>query len=249
MTAAPIRTAIIGLSSTAVTSWASTAHLPSLISPLGKTKFQITALCNSSVAAAQAAIKQYKLDPSTKAYGSPDDLAADLDIDFVICNTRVDKHFESTLPSVKAGKDVYIEWPIASNAAEIETLVEEARKAGGKTLIGLQGRWAPPVLKLKEVVERGDIGKILSVDVRAFGGSVDREILPTGLKYFSERKVGGNPIVIGFGHLFDFVQSAVGEIITESIGSQLQLQRPQLRIRDPETKAIVETVQSDVPDL
>ena len=39
-----------------------------------------------------------------------------------------------------------------------------------------------------------------SVDVKAFGGTKDREILPTGLKYFAQREVGGNPIVIGFAH-------------------------------------------------
>lgn len=201
MTSRPIRAAIIGLSSSAATSWAATAHLPAFLTPLGRSKFQIVALCNSSVAAAQAAIATYKLDPSsTKAYGSPEDLAADPDVEIVICNTRVDKHYETTLPSVKAGKDVYIEWPIAANAEDIATLVDAADKSGSQALVGLQGRWSAPVRKLREVLARGDIGTVLSVDVRTFGGSIDREMLATGVRYFADRNVGGNVITIGFAH-------------------------------------------------
>lgn len=203
-TNAALRTALIGLSSSATTSWASAAHLPGLLSPVGLSKLPIKALLNSSVQAAQSAIKTYKLDPATKAYGSPEDLANDPDIDLVICNTRVDKHFETILPSVKKGKDVFVEWPVASNIADIETLVREARKSGSRVAVGLQRRWAPPAAKLREIIKDGvngrKLGKVLSVDVRAFGGTIDREIVPEGLKYFMDRKVGGNVVVIGNGH-------------------------------------------------
>lgn len=95
---------------------------------------------------------------------------------------------------------MYIEWPIAANESDIKKLVDEAERSGSKALVGLQGRWAKPVLKLRELLDGGRIGKVLSVDVKAYGGTKDREILPIGLKYFAERKVGGNPITIGFGH-------------------------------------------------
>jgi predicted dehydrogenase len=203
MSSPPIRVGIIGLSSSAITSWAADAHLPCFQTAAGRERYQIVALCNSSVAAAQAAIKTFNLSPNTKAYGNPADLAADPDVELVICNTRVDKHFETTLPSLEAGKDVYIEWPIASNAAEIDRLVAAARRSGSRALVGLQGRWAPPVLKVKELLDRSaelGLGRLLSSEVRAYGGTRDREVLPVGLKYFAERAVGGNPITIGFGH-------------------------------------------------
>jgi predicted dehydrogenase len=198
----PLRTALIGLSSTATTSWASSAHLPGLLTPYGRSTLPITALLNSSVSAARAAIATYNLDPATKAYGDPADLAKDEDVDFVICNTRVDKHFETILPSIQAGKGVYVEWPIAASAHDIETLVSAARESGARVAVGLQGRWAPPVVALRDVLKggKGKLGKVLSVEVRASGGTVDREILPPGLKYFSEKRVGGNPITIGVGH-------------------------------------------------
>lgn len=196
----PLRVGLIGLSSSAITSWAADAHLPCLQTAAGRERFQIVALCNSSVAAAESSIKTYGLPPSTKPYGSPVDLAADPDVDFVICNTRVDKHYDTVLPSIQAGKDVYIEWPIASNKADIDRLVYATKNGGGKTLVGLQGRWAPPVLKIKELLQGGSVGTLLSSKVQVYGGSKDREILPVGLKYFAELAVGGNPITIGLGH-------------------------------------------------
>lgn len=197
---APIRTALIGLSSSATTSWASGAHLPYLLSPRGRARYQIVALLNSSVSAAQAAIAAYDLDPSTRAYGSPDDLASDPDVDLVVCNTRVDLHYDTIRASIAAGKDVYVEWPLAQDLAHAQELVELAREKGVKSVIGLQGRLAPPVVKIKDVIASGRIGKVLSVEVRAFGGTHDRVVITRGLEYFFRREVGGNIYNIGFAH-------------------------------------------------
>ncbi|KAF2832572.1 NAD(P)-binding protein [Ophiobolus disseminans] len=229
----PLRTALIGLSSTAVTSWASTAHLPALLSDTGRPKFVIKALLNSSVDAAKAAIEKYNIPPDAKAYGSPVDLAADPDIDLVICNTRVDKHFETIIDSVRKGKDVYVEWPVAAKAEHIEELIETSKQSGSRIAVGLQGRWAPPAVKLRELLENGrsSLGKVLSAE------------------YFAQKEVGGNPIVIGFGHVFDTVLSVLGELDLESIHGRTQLQRPEIRIRNPSTNKIVGSMTSDVPDL
>lgn len=200
--AQPVRAALIGLSSSAITSWASAAHLPALLTPTGRSKITISALLNSSEHAAKSAIQQYKLPAETKAYGSAEDLASDPDIDLVICNTRVDKHYETIIPSVRAGKDVYVEWPIAAKKEHIDELVEAARQSGSRVAVGLQRRWSPPVLALRDILAggKGNLGKVLSSQVQTSGGTMDREILPTGLSYFADKDVGGNPIVIGVGH-------------------------------------------------
>jgi predicted dehydrogenase len=63
---ARIRIGILGLSPG---QWAANAHLPYLQS-VGS-KFDIVAVCNSSVESAQNSINALKLDPTTKAYGNP----------------------------------------------------------------------------------------------------------------------------------------------------------------------------------
>ncbi|KAH7166353.1 hypothetical protein EDB81DRAFT_712829 [Dactylonectria macrodidyma] len=243
----PIRTAIVGLSASAKTSWASNAHLPYLLSARGRARYEIVALCNTSVEAAQKAISHYNLPKETRAYGDPESLSKDNDVELVVVCTRVDVHHQTALPSVKAGKAVFVEWPLAQDASHAEELSVAARESGSRTFIGLQGRVAPPVVKLREVLQQGRIGKILSSEVHAAGGTIDRDLLPTGLKYFTDKAIGGNIVTIGLGHLFDQVQYVLGEL--KGFRSRVQIQRPNVRVRDPATNKVIETVKSNVPDL
>ncbi|CAH0057655.1 unnamed protein product [Clonostachys solani] len=236
---APIRIGIVGLSASAKTSWAANAHLPYLLSPRGQSHYKIVALLNSSVEAAKKSIQHFNLPPETKAYGDPQALADDGDVDLVVVNTRHE--------TAKAGKNVYVEWPLAQDVKHVEDLVQAARQGGGRTLVGLQGRVAPPVEKLRELIQSGRIGKVLNSEVVAAGGLNDRERAPQSLKYFLQRSVGGNVYTIGFGHLFDQIQHVLGDFT--KIESHLQIQRPEVKIFDPASKRVVETVQSDVPDL
>ncbi|RSL70089.1 hypothetical protein CEP53_002009 [Fusarium sp. AF-6] len=260
---APIRTALIGLSASAKTSWAAIAHLPYLLSPLGKSKYQIVALCNSSVEAARKAIQHFELPAETKAYGDPESLAADEEIDLVVVITRVDVHHRTALPSVKAGKAVYVEWPLAQDEEHARELATLAKESGSRTIVGLQGRLAPPIAKIHELLQQGRIGKILSSEIRASGGTNDRDILPSILDYFTRRDVGGNIYTIGLGHrqftplkernntnkilVFDQIQYILGDI--GNFKSRLHLQRPNVKVRDLATNKIIDTVKSNVPDL
>ncbi|KAK6065587.1 oxidoreductase family protein [Seiridium cupressi] len=244
---APIRTAVIGLSSNAVTNWANRAHLPYLLSPKGRSKFEIIALCNSSVDAAKKAVRAFDLAPETRAYGSPEDLAADPDVQLVVVSTRVDKHYETALPSLKTGKNVYVEWPLAENLARAEELAQLAKEKGVKTVVGLQGRFTPPLIKLRELIASGRIGKVLSSKVSAFGGAMHRENLTNGLRYSTDRKLGGNFLTIGFGHISDNIQYVLGDI--QNIQSKLQIQRPDAKLIDRASGEVTEVVKSDVPDL
>ncbi|KAJ7875625.1 hypothetical protein B0H13DRAFT_2550029 [Mycena leptocephala] len=93
------------------------------------------------------------------------------------------------------------------------------------------GRVAPAVRKLKEVLEEGRIGKIVSAEVRAAGGLNNREMVPQGL---TRREVGGNVFNIGFGHRgWDQIQFVHGDATV--IQSRLHLQFP--RVTPPRTRS------------
>jgi predicted dehydrogenase len=192
-----IRVGIIGLSASATgTGWATSAHLPYL---LKSPHYSITALCNSSVDAAQKAVKAYNLPASTKAYGSPEDLANDPDVDLVVVSVRVDKHAEVALPSLKTGKNVFCEWPMDKDVHVAREMLIATKNGGGKSFVALQGRQSPIVRKIKNLIESGRIGKVLSSSfIGAVGNGGGEESVAT--KYFTDRNVGGNPFTIGFGH-------------------------------------------------
>jgi predicted dehydrogenase len=265
---APIRVAIIGLSQSAKTSWASQAHLPYLLSERGRQRYKITALLNSSKEAAEKAITTYNLSSDVKAYGSPDDLAADSNVDLVVCATRVDVHFGTVEPNVKAGKNVFVEWPLAENVDRATQLANWAKESGSKTLIGLQARVAPSVRKVKDLIESGVIGRVVSSAVQAYTPVGGGDSISEGLGYFLDKKIGGNPVTIVskllgviptetsetcayyaqrmLGHMIDFVHAVLGEY--ESSSAQVQIQRPNQKIIDRDTGATKSTT-SDVPDL
>lgn len=198
---APIRLGIIGLSSSAVTSWASSAHLPYLLSARGRSKYSIVALCNSSVESAKNAIESYGLDAeNTRAYGDPEALAADPDVDLIVCCTRVDTHYSLVKPGIEAGKAAFVEWPLTHDVQLTRELTGLAAEKGVRTVVGLQGHVTPVVLRIKALLEGGSLGKVLSSEVRAYGGTIDREAIASGLSYFADRKFGGNVFMIGFAH-------------------------------------------------
>ncbi|KAF2241932.1 oxidoreductase family protein [Trematosphaeria pertusa] len=241
---APLRTALIGLSASAKVTWAADAHLAYLLSPRGRQHFSLTALLNSSVSAAEAAKREFQLPERVKTYGDPAALAADSDVDLVVCCTRVDVHFPTIAPALRAGKGVYVEWPVAENLARALELTQGVGVPN--SVVGLQGRVMPVALRLKEILAAGTIGAVLSSDVKAFGNLLARDGLPEGLTYFADRRVGGHPVNISWGHTIDYVHEVLGEF--EDFRARMQIQRPQLKVFDAEGRE-KGMVKSDVPDL
>lgn len=240
----PIHVAMIGLSASAITSWAASAHLPYLLSPRGRSHYEIVALFNSSIAAAQTARKTFDLPTTVKVFDDPNVLANDATINMVICCTRVDVHFRTIEPSIRAGKAVFVEWPLAENLTRAIELV--GSEAIPNSIIGLQGRVSPVTLRIKELLAKGTIGKVLSSHVSSYGALLPRDALPESMKYFSERKYGGNPIIIENGHSLDWIHEVLGEF--EEFESRMQIQRPGVKLLgvDGEVKR---TIGTDVPDL
>lgn len=160
----PIRIGFIGLSPNAW--WAASAHWPYLKQT---DKYQIVALCNSSVDAAQKARAHFELPNSVKCYGSAADIAADNNVDLVVCSVRVDMHYAAIKPALENKKSVYCEWPLAANLTEVKELVSLG--GAGKHMVGLQARQGPLVLKVKEIVESQRFGRVLSSSVLSSAGN------------------------------------------------------------------------------
>ncbi|KAF2024167.1 NAD-P-binding protein [Setomelanomma holmii] len=228
---APIRVGIIGLSSVTDNipgspgdGWAASAHLPYL---LKSPHYNITALCNSSVKSAEAAIQRHNLPPSTKAYGSPEDVANDPNVDLVVCSVRVDRHYALTMPSLEAGKAVFVEWPLGSNLQQAEEMLAAAKKRGSKTIVGLQSRPSPFIQKVKELVQTNAVGEILSSSVTYISG-MPGDVSPLSIEYVARKEVGGNFFTIHFGHITDAVLYALGGI--EALSGKLSTRWPEMKV-------------------
>ena len=65
-----------------------------------------------------------------------------------------------------AGKHVMIEKPMAASAAECEELMAIAQEKGLVLMVGHTFLYSPAVKKIKEIVDRGDLGQIRYISSR-----------------------------------------------------------------------------------
>ncbi|KAF8064996.1 oxidoreductase [Lyophyllum atratum] len=217
----PIRVGFVGLSSAG---WASSALAPSLIAT---PSYKLTALSTTSAASAAAAAQKYTEQlgrPVKPFYGSTADIAGDPDVDLVVVSVRATSHREAVLPAIEAGKDVFVEWPAGTNVRQTREMAERAKEKGVRAAVGLQGRHSPVVHKVKELIESGKIGRVLSTSITSM---IPRESGGWGphvndrSRYLMEESNGATMLDIAVGHQLDTLTHLLGAFASLSATSAI----------------------------
>jgi 1,5-anhydro-D-fructose reductase (1,5-anhydro-D-mannitol-forming) len=121
-------------------------------------KCKVTALSRRTVEKAEQSSRQWKIP---LAFDSAAELARSPKVDAVFVTTPNNGHLPDVLAAVAAGKPVLCEKPLAMNAAECRQMVETARKAKVPLGVAHVFRFEESVLRLRERVAAGEIGKPL----------------------------------------------------------------------------------------
>ena len=87
-------------------------------------------------------------------------------LDAIVIATGVKLHYPMAKASLLAGKHTLIEKPMAYSSSECEELIELAQQKGLVLMAGHTFLYSPAVRKLKEIVDRGDIGEIRYISAR-----------------------------------------------------------------------------------
>ncbi len=87
-------------------------------------------------------------------------------LDAIVIATPVRFHYPMAKASLLAGKHTFIEKPMACSVAECEELIELARKNGLVLMVGHTFLYSPAVLKIKEIIDHGDIGELRYIGAR-----------------------------------------------------------------------------------
>jgi predicted dehydrogenase len=101
--------------------------------------------------------------PGARMTADFDELLADDGLDAVVVATPVPTHYQLAKRALEAGKHVFVEKPPAMKGAEMEELVALARERGLVLMPGHLLLYHPGVVKLKELVDAGDLGEVLCV--------------------------------------------------------------------------------------
>jgi predicted dehydrogenase len=83
----------------------------------------------------------------------------DHEVQAVVIATPVPTHFEIASKALAAGKHVYVEKPLTLQARQAKELIELAKKAKLKLMVGHLLEYHPAVTYLKEMLDRGRLGQ------------------------------------------------------------------------------------------
>lgn len=89
------------------------------------------------------------------------DLVADDEVDLVSIATPNALHRDIAIAALQHGKHVYCEKPMALTLEDATLMVEAAKKAGTKTLLGYNYLRNPTIQHAKRLIDNGAIGRIL----------------------------------------------------------------------------------------
>ncbi|MDZ7370051.1 MAG: Gfo/Idh/MocA family oxidoreductase [candidate division KSB1 bacterium] len=98
--------------------------------------------------------------PSIKSTTDVNEIAANPQIEAVVIATPVSTHFRLAKIFLNAGKHVFVEKPFTASSIEAEELIALARARNRVIMVGHTFEYSPPVLKIKELIDNGALGKI-----------------------------------------------------------------------------------------
>jgi predicted dehydrogenase len=224
-----LRVGLIG----AMGRWGPRAHIPAL---KRLPEVDLYALCTAHADTAQAAAEKYGVE---RAYGDISAMNANPQVEAALVAVRVPAHYALAKNALEAGKHVYCEWPLGANLKEAEELAALARKMKAHTMVGLQRRASPAYLRLRELVNEGYVGQVLSVNMTHMGSGV---LTRTADRTWQrDVTLGANTLTITFGHSIDALCMVVGEI-TE-VAAVVSTQVP--RWFETDTKKYVDVTSPD----
>jgi len=114
-------------------------------------------VCDVNSAPLEAIHRQY---PHIKIETEFDKVLLDKQIKGVVLATPASTHHTLAKAALEAGKDVLIEKPLALRVEHGELLVKLAAKKGCILMVGHVLCYHPAVIKLKELLENGALGKV-----------------------------------------------------------------------------------------
>jgi 1,5-anhydro-D-fructose reductase (1,5-anhydro-D-mannitol-forming) len=145
---------------------------------------------------------------NTRVWSSLDEALADDEVQSVYVGTPVFLHAPQTIQSLRAGKHVLCEKPMAMNEAEARTMLDAATQTGKTIGVAYYRRCYPKVQRAKQLLAAGAIGKPVLAELTChswFDGTGSRSWL------VDPAKAGGGPLFDIASHRIDVLNYLFGQ--------------------------------------
>jgi UDP-N-acetylglucosamine 3-dehydrogenase len=149
-----VRFAVIGLG------WFGEKHCEALS---GIPHVELHALCTRTESRLKEVARTFGVK---KTYSDYNQLLADPEVDAVSVVTMWDQHVAPAVASLKAGKHLFLEKPMASTVKDCEAIIRAAKATDKYFMVGHICRFNPRYAAAKMEIAAGKIGKIVSMYAR-----------------------------------------------------------------------------------
>lgn len=198
----PLRVGVIGADPRG---FGARAHIPAVLrSPV----LDLHAICTRHEEGARTAAEVHG---ARQWYGDIESMLSDDDIDLVSIAVRPTGHQALFDACLDAGKAVYCEWPLAANTVQATSMASNAKRSGVPVGVGLQGRFAPSYVALRDAIANGDIGTPLgfsaSLIQAAFQVDSDRA-------WLTDSAEASGALHVATAHLTDIIEFILDDAIS-----------------------------------
>lgn len=169
---------------------------------------ELVAVCDVNEAAAKACAD--KVGGSLRVYTDYDALLEDPEVEAIDLLTIHCDHAKQAIAALKASKHVLIEKPMATNLADCEAIIEQARLNDRIAMVAQCQRYQPSYFAAKQAIESGQLGDIQAVRFDCM------QNLPTYVKpghwLYDGDLAGGGVVMSVMIHRIDLMRFLIGEI-------------------------------------
>lgn len=166
-----------------------------------KPDINLVAICDKDTNKARILAEKY----NTRYYSDYQEMFSKEKIDCVSIVVPTFLHYQVAMDVIRLGKHILLEKPIATNKKEAEEIIKYAQKKKVKLMIGHIERFNPAVQRLKDIINQGRLGRIISINIKRVGG------LPPQIKNAN--------VVLDLGiHDIDIANYLIGEYPQKTIG-------------------------------
>ncbi len=176
-----------------------------LLPAFAETAATLTTICSAAGVSAMRIGRKYGV---AKATSDAESVLSGAENGAIVISTRHDTHADYACRALAAGKHVFVEKPLALNAAELEQVSAAHAAQGGalSVMVGFNRRFAPQIVELKRLLAaRGE--------APAFIMTVNAGAIPAD-HWTQDPRVGGGRIIGEACHFVDLLRHLAASPIT-----------------------------------
>jgi predicted dehydrogenase len=134
------------------------------------------------------------------------------DVDAVILCSETRKHRAILVAAAHAKKHIFVEKPLTLTLAEADEVMREIKASGAKFMISLPQRSKSEALLMKELIDKGTLGKIATARFRMGHAAALEKLFKEGSAWFGDEQLAGPGALFDIAcHTLDAMRWLLGE--------------------------------------